>query len=77
MAKVLSTTQMPPRSRVSAAIASMSTIVSRGLVGVSTSTSRVDGCQAAAIASRSVKSTTVCPTSMGLRILSTSRKVPP
>ena len=75
--KVLSTTSLNPPFRQMAAMARMSETAIMGLVGVSTNTALVWGVTAASTAPRSEVSTkdTVMP--MRLRILVSSRKVPP
>ncbi len=60
-AKVLSTTTSAPRRWAISATAAMSTILSSGLVGVSTQTSFVFGVNAASNAARSVMSTKLNP----------------
>ena len=77
VANVLSTTTFAPRSWASRATAAMSTIVSRGLVGVSTHTSLVDGRNAATVAAWSVRSTAVCVMPIGPCTRSINRNVPP
>ena len=77
-AKVLSTTSSAPASWATAAIASMSPMLSSGLVGVSTQTSRVSpGRMAARTASRSEAGAGSCRSPQAVATLSNSRKVPP
>ena len=77
MANVLSTTTRAPRSCASALTRVMSTIVSAGLVGVSTHTNAVPSGQSRSSASTSVRSATVHSMPAGASTFDTSRKVPP
>ena len=78
MAKVLSTTSSAPASCASEAMASMSPMLSSGLVGVSTHTSRVSpGRSAARTASRSLAGAGSCRSPQAVATLSKSRNVPP
>ena len=77
-AKVLSTTSSAPASWATAASASMSPMLSSGLVGVSTHTSFVcPGRIAARTASTSETAAGLCSSPHTFSTLSKSRKVPP
>ncbi len=77
VANVLSTTTIAPRSWASSLIASMSTMRSHGLLGVSTQTIRVPGCHAAATASRSPSGTVSTARPAGACTWTARRMVPP
>ncbi len=77
VAKVLSTTTMAPRSWASALMASMSTMCSHGLLGVSIHTMRVSGRHAPSTASASVRSTVSTISPAGACTWTARRMVPP